>query len=101
MKYFVIGDEDTVLGMGLAGVRGRAVTSPAEAKEAFARALDDPEVGILIITERTAEVIRPEVESAIMERAMPIIVEVPDRNGPIEGKKNLIELIREAIGVGV
>ena len=101
MKYFVIGDEDTVLGMSFAGVRGRAVSSPAEAREAFARALGDGEIGVLIITERTAEGIRKTVEAAITERELPIIVEVPDRGGPIKGKRSLIELIREAIGVGV
>ena len=55
MKYFIIGDEDAVLGFGLVGVEGRAAHSPAEAEQALSGALEDREVGIVLITERVAE----------------------------------------------
>ncbi|MBU1082408.1 MAG: V-type ATP synthase subunit F, partial [Spirochaetes bacterium] len=43
MKYFVIGDEDTVLGFGMVGVDGRAAGSVPEAETAFDAATADPE----------------------------------------------------------
>ena len=40
MKYFVIGDEDTVLGFGMVGVKGTAVRKQSEAEDAFDSAND-------------------------------------------------------------
>ena len=34
MRYFIIGDEDAVLGFGLVGVEGRAVRNAEQAQEA-------------------------------------------------------------------
>jgi len=42
LKYFVIGDEDTVLGFGMAGVKGRAVAGVEQARSAFEEAIALP-----------------------------------------------------------
>ena len=39
MKYYIIGDEDAVLGFGMVGVQGSVVSSPEEAERAFRSAL--------------------------------------------------------------
>lgn len=101
MRYFVIGDQDTVLGFRFAGVTGEVVESPAEAERAFDRVLKDETIGIVIITEKAADAIRDKVSAAIFDRPMPVVVEIPDRHGPMPGRKTLMELIRQAIGVGV
>ena len=41
MHYFIIGDEFTVLGFSLAGVKGRAVTSAEEAASALSEAMEE------------------------------------------------------------
>lgn len=99
MKYFVIGDEDTVLGFGMVGVQGMEATTEAEAGEAFDRALSDKEVGIVIITERSAETIRARVNRYIFAEQFPLIVEIPDRQGRMEGKPELREMVNQAIGI--
>jgi len=99
MKYFIIGDEDAVLGFGMVGVQGRSARSPEEAQEAFQEALADPEVGIIIITERIAELIRQLVDDYIFTEEFPLIVEVPDRQGRIVGKASLREMVNRAIGI--
>ncbi|NOZ21836.1 MAG: Vacuolar H+transporting two-sector ATPase F subunit [Planctomycetes bacterium] len=101
MRYFVIGDEDTVLGFRLAGVQGRVVDSPGDAGQALDQALDDETIGVIIITERTVEAIRKQVEQAMFEHSSPVIVEIPDRQGPMTGRKTLMEMIRQAVGIGV
>ena len=58
-------------------------------------------IGIIIITERIAAAIRKKVETAIFDRSRPVIVEIPDRRGSLPGRKTLMELIGQAIGVGV
>ena len=101
MRYFVIGDEDTVLGFRLAGVEGKEVNTPAEAEIAFDKAIDDHDNGILIITERVAELIRSRVDRLLFTQAFPLILEIPDRLGKIEGKLGLKEMVNRAIGVSV
>ena len=99
MTYYVIGDDDTVLGFGMVGVRGAAVMDADQAETAFRQALQDRDVGILIITERIAELIRPLVDRFVFSERFPLVVEIPDRGGPIEGKPGIREMVNEAIGV--
>ena len=99
MKYYIIGDEDATLGFGMVGVQGRTAHSPAEAESAFTGALKDPDVGIIIITERVAELIRPLVDDYIFTEEFPLIVEIPDRSGKIEGRPGLRETVNRAIGI--
>ena len=99
MRYFVIGDEDAVLGFGMVGVHGLAASTPEEAQRAFDLALEDREVGILIITERVAELIRPMVDRYVFTQSFPLIVEMPDRLGPVAGRPGIREMVNEAIGI--
>ena len=101
MRYFVIGDEDTVLGFQLAGVEGKAANSREEAGAAFDAALENHDFGIVIITERVAELIRERVDSFIFTEAFPLILEIPDRNGKVEGKPDLRQMVNTAIGINL
>ena len=99
MEYFVIGDEDTVLGLGMAGVSGRSVARPDEADSAFTEAIGNREIGIIIITEKVADMIRPVVDRYIFTQSFPLIVEIPDRTGRIPGKPGIRELVNKTIGL--
>jgi len=99
LKYFIIGDEDSVLGFGMVGVKGQIVSNAQEAEEAFRSVLEDREVGIVVITERIAELIRPLVDRYMFTQIFPLIVEIPDRLGQIAGKPNLRETVNRAIGI--
>jgi V/A-type H+-transporting ATPase subunit F len=99
MRYFIIGDEDAVLGFGLVGVEGTVATSAAQAREAFTTVLDQSDIGIIIITERLADLIRPQVDQFIFTRSFPLIVEIPDRKGPLAGKPGIREMVNQAIGI--
>ena len=99
MKYFVIGDEDTVLGFGLVGIKGFVVKNETEAECSFKEAIKDKDLGIIIITEKVAELIRPLVDAYLFTYNFPLIVEIPDRSGKMEGKPGIRQLVNEAIGV--
>ena len=99
MRYYIIGDEDAVLGFGLVGVEGKAVRNVEQAQEAFTTVLDQSDIGIIIITERVADLIRPQVDRFIFTRNFPLIVEIPDRLGPLEGKPRIREMVNQAIGI--
>lgn len=101
MKYVVIGDEDTVLGLGMVGVEGKVVHDAEEARAAFQNVLSDREVGIIIITERVAELIRALVNRYLFTESFPLIVEIPDRKGPLPGRKGIRETVNTAIGIKI
>lgn len=103
MKLSVIGDFDTVTGFRLAGIKDAyEVEEPAEAVDLLKDIIKNEEIGIIIITEKIADSIRDETKELFEGRITPLMVEIPDKNGPIEKKKDPIkELIRRAVGVEV
>ena len=99
MKYYIIGDEDSVLGFGMVGVDGRVAETASEAEAAFRAALELKDVGIVAITERAAELIRPVLEPYVLSRRFPLVVEIPDRQGPIPGRRSIRDMVTAAIGI--
>jgi V/A-type H+-transporting ATPase subunit F len=101
MKYSIIGDEDTVLGFGIVGVSGKVVTNSDQAQRAFQALLEDRETGIIIITERTADMIRPIVDRYLFTVNFPLVVEIPDRLGIKPGRPGIKETVNRAIGIKI
>jgi V/A-type H+/Na+-transporting ATPase subunit F len=101
VNYFIIGDEDAVLGFGLVGVPGATATTAEEAQAAFENALSNRDNGIVIITERVADLIRTTVDRYIFSEDFPLIVEIPDRGGPLPDRPALRALVNQAIGIRV
>jgi len=99
MKYFVMGDEDTVLGFGMVGVEGKTVYNAEAARTVFDEALQNEEIGIIIITERTANSIRELIQRFIFTKSFPLIVEIPDRSGHAPGWVGIREMVNRAIGI--
>lgn len=101
MRYHVIGDEDTVLGFRYAGIPGDVVETPAEARAALDRANRDSEIAIIIINDYVADQIRPEVNQVRFDQVLPLLVEIPGPTGPSPQRRELLALIREAVGIRV
>jgi len=99
MEYFVLGDEDTVLGFRYAGVAGKAVHSPEEARSALAEQVEAGKAGIILVTDEVANAISGEVNKLRFESRIPIVVQVPGPEGPTPGRPDLLALIREAMGI--
>ena len=99
MKYSIIGDEDTVLGFGIVGVLGKVATTPDQAQRAFKAILQEKDTGIIIITERVADMIRPLVNKFLFTSSFPLVVEIPDRNGPKPDRPGIKEMVNTAIGI--
>ncbi len=99
MRYFVISDNtDTHVGLRLAGIEGVVARSREEGLAAIDSALDDPTIGILLITEGLAEQCADKLAPLKMNGHIPLVVEIPDRHGT-RNKDAIGKYIREAIGV--
>ncbi|MCX8111290.1 MAG: V-type ATP synthase subunit F [Syntrophorhabdaceae bacterium] len=101
MKFFCVADEDTVRGFRLAGVDAKVVKTPDEAQKAIDKAVSEPDCGIIIINERIASWIRPQIDKIRMEMNRPLIVEIPGPEGPQEARKSMREFVQEAVGISV
>ncbi|MFH1549159.1 MAG: V-type ATP synthase subunit F [Planctomycetota bacterium] len=101
MKFFVIGDSDTVLGFRYAGIEGRVVSDADEAAAALREAVARSDIGIVIITEEIAESVRDEVTLIKVKVSRPLLVEVPGPAGPSPTRRTLLSIITEAVGVRV
>ncbi len=99
MKYYCIGDEDTVLGFSLVGLSGQAVHTAQEAASAWARAIEDRNNAVIIITESVADMIRDTVDRYLFSESFPLVVEIPDPGA--SSSRDLRTLVNEAIGVSL
>ena len=99
MKYAIIGDEDTIIGFGILGVPGKIATNAEEAQRAFEATLQDKDTGIIIITERVADMIRPIVNKFLFTIGFPLVVEIPDRKGVKPDRPGIKEMVNAAIGI--
>jgi len=101
LKFYVIGDEETVLGFRLAGVLGEVVRTPEEAGQALEEAFQEENLGVIIIPERIASEIRHHVDRYMYKTTFPLIIEIPDRWGPMEDRGSVRDMIRTAVGIQV
>lgn len=101
MDVVVIGEQNTITGFRLAGIKRTYL--PEAGKDHLKNILAEDGIGVLILTERFAADNRKEIEDhQASKRVTPIIVEVPDIDGPVERDIDPIrELIRRAIGADV
>jgi len=72
---------------------------PEEAHRAFLAVLEEREVGIIIMTERIADMIRPLVDKYLFTESFPLIVEIPDRKGRRPDRPGIRDLVNTAIGI--
>jgi V/A-type H+-transporting ATPase subunit F len=77
------------------------VETPEEAREALTKVFSSDDIGIVIITERVASQIREEMEEFIFGHSFPLIIEIPDRKGPLEDRISIREMVHSAVGVKI
>ena len=102
MKYFLISDNvDTLAGMRLVGVRGVVVHEPEEMNQALEKACADPEIGLVLITDKLVAKCADVVFAYKLNRKRPLIVEMPDRHSDTNPRDSIRHYISEAVGVKI
>ncbi len=100
MRTVVIADNrDTFLGMRLAGIGGYYVEEPKLVLDALMQASKDPDVGIILITERCASMVQDKIVEIKRKQLFPLITFIPDRHGYQEGRSKITKYISEAVGL--
>lgn len=100
MKMFLISDNvDTLIGMKIAGIDGVVAHTHEEMDRSLSRALSDPTVGILLITEKIGKDFEELITEVKLKRNLPLIIEVPDRHGTTKGADSITKYVEDAIGL--
>ena len=101
MKVMAIGDEDTIIGLQLAGVKETIVFDDSDRIEHTLMELSRQEdVAVILITERLAAQAQELIAQIQQERTYPVIIEIPDKGGKIEKETDMLrELVKQAVGV--
>ena len=102
MKAFLISDNiDTQVGMMLAGIKGKVVHNRDEVLKELKDIIKGKDIGIILITEKLANLVREEISKLKLNMDIPLIVEIPDRHGTTRGKESITKYVKESIGVKI
>ncbi len=102
MKAFIISDNtDSLLGMKMAGIKGLLAHTKDEVIKALEDIKNNEEVGIIIITEKAANLIPEELNQMKLSKSGPLIIEIQDRHGSIRGDDYIAKYMKESIGLKI
>ncbi len=96
--YLITNDEDTCVGMRLAGIEGEVVKTKAQALEAIAGAVQDEKTGIVMINSSLALSLAAELLE-IKKNSGTLIVEIPDKGGTDKPGDSITRYVADAVGV--
>lgn len=100
MKLYLISDnKDTLTGLRLAGIEGCLARSETELLKTLETALQDKEIGIILLTERFSRLYPNIVGQVKLSHSTPLFVDIPDRTGSGRRKDFITSYINEAIGL--
>lgn len=102
MRFYLISDNvDTLVGMRFAGIEGTVAHETAEVRNALINAMDNSDIGIVLITEKLVQLCPDLIYDLKLNRKRPLIVEIPDRHGSGRANDSITRYVREAIGVKI
>jgi|WetSurMetagenome_2_1015567.scaffolds.fasta_scaffold751917_2 V/A-type H+/Na+-transporting ATPase subunit F len=101
MQMLVIGHPDAVLGFSLAGVGGRVARSAADTHQALDEALATTGIGIILVTDDVAALVRTRMDQLKMHSTVPLVVEIPAPPGARPTTPPLSEVVKRAIGIKI
>ncbi len=97
--YLISDNMDTLTGMRLAGVDGEIVHERDELRRALETAMNDRDIGIILLTEKFGKEFPDLIDEMRLERTQPLLIEIPDRHGTGRKKDFITSYVDEAIGI--
>jgi len=101
MKIAAICDNDTAVGLRLAGLQELYVPDD-DAVKTWNQLSERDDIGIVFITEKIAEDIGKHLKEYRIRNNIPIVVEIPDKKGRKKDHLDFVShLIKKAVGVEI
>ena len=102
MKFYLLSDNiDTQMGMRLAGIEGIVIHEADEVERELLRVMDDPEIGVVLMTNRLNNLCPELAYDLKLNRKRPLIVEVTDRHGAGQLSDAITRYVRDAVGISI
>jgi len=101
MNIAALCDNDTAVGLGLAGVQELFVPN-GNTQEIWNKISERNDIGILFVTEKIVEDLGIYLKDFRLRNNIPIIVEIPDKKGRLKDHVDFIShVIKKAVGVEI
>ena len=101
MRLAALCDNDTAVGMRLAGVNDLFIPN-GNVVDIWNQITERNDIGILFITEKIAKDLGKYLKEFRIRNNIPIIVEIPDKKGRIADHVDFVShLIKKAVGIEV
>ena len=98
--YLICDNEDTAVGMRLAGVESTVTSDKSVVVSTLKEISAQTDIGIILINQSLAKLLGDEISEFRKTHSVPIIVEIPDRNS--DGTENSIaDYVHASIGIKV
>lgn len=97
--YLISDNIDTQIGMRLAGIEGCVAHDSESITEEIKKAVANPELGILIFTEKAAAMVTDYLNQLKLTIHTPLIIEIPDRHGSRDIAGSINRMVQESIGL--
>ena len=101
MKVVLIGHPEAVQGFALVGVHGKSATSVEEINQALDESLAAEDIGIILVTDDVASMIKERMDQLKLRSTIPLVVEIPGPDGPAPNRPSLEAIIQRAIGIKI
>ncbi len=96
--YLICDNDDTALGLRLAGIEGDVTDNRDKTADLLEKAAQNSDIGIILMNQNLASLCSDVIASFRRAHSLPLIVEIPDRNS--DGTSNSIaDYVRDAIGI--
>ena len=102
LKIAAICDNDTAMGLGLAGVKDCFIPKDDDVIKIWTQVSETDDIGMVFISEKYVEALGNYLKDYRLRNNVPIIVEIPDKSGRIDGHVDFVShLIKKAVGIEV
>ena len=99
MNMRLIGDRLSVELFRLAGVSGETPDTPEAVKGSIDTLLQDPDVGVILVTNSLAKKVGGEFRKYIERRKLPLVLRIPDRRDREGQITELREYLQRTLGI--
>jgi len=102
MKIAALCDQETAVGLRLAGIHELFIPKQETMISLFQDLTKRTDIGIVLITEPIARDLGLELKEFRIHKKHPIFVEIPDKKGKLENHVDIVShLIKRAVGLDV
>jgi V/A-type H+-transporting ATPase subunit F len=99
-SFLIFNDQETLVGMRLAGVQGIILSDRTEVLNMIERKIKDDETGIIILTKAIMQMAEKEIMAIKLKSKFKLIVEIPGAGLSYEDDY-ITRHIRESIGIKI